>query len=59
MNILKNKNCFLTGATGGIGSEITKQLAINGCNLFLTATTRKALENLQAELKNINNRSNG
>ena len=33
-NILKNKNCLITGATGGLGREIAIELAKNGCNLF-------------------------
>ena len=37
-NILKNKNCLITGATGGIGKEIANELAKHSCNLFLTST---------------------
>ena len=53
-NILKNKNCLITGATGGIGKEICKQLADNSCNLFLTSTNTKKLKKLKDELKKIN-----
>ena len=42
-NILSGKNCFLTGATGGIGREIAKNFAANGCNLFLTSRTSSKL----------------
>ena len=33
---LKNKNCLITGATGGVGKEVSIQLAGQSCNLFLT-----------------------
>ena len=35
--IIKGKNCFITGATSGLGKEITKQLINSGCNTFLTS----------------------
>jgi len=35
---LKGKNVFLTGATGGIGSEFLKQLTFEKCNIFPTYT---------------------
>jgi len=53
-SVLKNKNCLITGATGGIGKEIAKQLAINSCNLFLTSTSRVKLVKLKNQLKKIN-----
>ena len=40
-NILKNKNCLVTGATGGIGKELVNMLVINGCNVFLTSKSEK------------------
>ena len=46
-NILKNKNCLVTGATAGIGKAIALELASNGCNLFLTGRNSKRLENLK------------
>lgn len=49
-NILSNKNCLITGATGGIGSEIAKQLAKKKCNLFLTSTNEKKLKKLKTEI---------
>ncbi len=51
--ILKGKNCFLTGATGGIGKSIARKMAENGCNLFLTSENEKALEEMKAEFKNV------
>jgi len=50
---LKNKNCLITGATGGIGKEITKCLAMNGCNLFLTSRDTKKLIQLKKECQKI------
>ena len=43
---LKGKNCFITGATGGLGKEIALELALKGCNLFLTATNDNKLADL-------------
>ena len=53
-SILKNKNCLVTGATGGIGKEISKELASNSCNLFLTSTNNTKLIKLKNQLKKIN-----
>ena len=33
-NILKNRNCLITGATGGLGREIAIEMAKKDCNLF-------------------------
>ena len=46
-SILKNKNCLITGATGGIGKEISIQLAKKSCNLFLTGKNQKKLKLLE------------
>ena len=53
--ILKNKNCLITGATGGLGKEIVIELAKKKCNLFLTGTNKIKLENLKLEIQKINN----
>ena len=50
--ILKGKNCLITGATGGLGKEIAKEFAENGCNLFLTGRNDKKLNSLKNELQN-------
>ena len=44
---LKNKNCLITGATGGVGKEICIQLADQSCNLFLTGRNKQKLESLR------------
>jgi len=54
--ILKGKNCVLTGATGGIGKEIARNLAFNQCNLFLISKNETKLLNLKNELLSINNK---
>ena len=50
--ILKGKNCLITGSTGGLGKEIAKEFAENGCNLFLTGRNDKKLNSLKNELQN-------
>lgn len=50
-SILTNKNCFITGATGGIGKEIAYNLASQKCNLFITSRDETELKNLEIELK--------
>lgn len=51
---INNKNCLLTGATGGIGQEIASGLVASNCNLFLTARNRKKLKNLKSKLESFN-----
>ena len=46
MNILDGKTAFVSGATGAIGKSIAYALAERGCNLFLTSTNNKLLEEL-------------
>ena len=50
--ILHGKNCLITGATGGLGKEIAKEFAKNGCNLFLTGRNNEKLSSLKNELEN-------
>lgn len=54
IKISDRKNCLITGATGGLGREIAKQLLINNCNLFLTAKNEKRLQKLKNELETYN-----
>ena len=49
-DILKNKNCLITGATGGLGSELCRMFTKNKCNLFLTSTNNNKLDKLVKEL---------
>ena len=48
---LENKNCLLTGATGGLGTEIAKILLDYKCNVFLTARSSSKLKKLQNKLQ--------
>jgi len=48
--ILENKNCFVTGSTGGLGIEIIKELAIRKCNLFLTGKNTEKLNQLKSQI---------
>jgi short-subunit dehydrogenase len=52
---LKNRNVFLTGASGGIGEKLALQFASAGCNLFLTGRNNKRLEVLVEKILQINN----
>ncbi len=48
---LKNRKVIITGAAQGMGGVITRKLADEGAELFLTARTRGPLEELAEELK--------
>jgi len=48
---LQNKKIVVTGATGGIGSEIAKKLAAAGAKLVLIARTEDKLKKLLTELQ--------
>jgi len=50
---LKNKNCVITGATGGIGREIAQILASKGCNLFLISTDNEKLSLLKSKIEDL------
>ena len=53
--ILQGKNCLITGSTGGLGKEIAREFAKNGCNLFLTGRNNDKLNSLKNELENSQN----
>lgn len=53
--ILKDKIAVVTGATGGIGSELVKKLDSEGIQLVLVAKSEDELQNLTKELKGENN----
>lgn len=48
---LENRKVIITGAAQGMGGVITRKLADEGAELFLTARTRGPLEDLAKELK--------
>lgn len=50
------KNCLIVGATGGIGSEISKKIAEQNYNLFLIGRDEKKLFKLKKEI-NAKNKS--
>jgi NAD(P)-dependent dehydrogenase (short-subunit alcohol dehydrogenase family) len=41
--ILKNRTALITGASGGLGGAIARELASQGCRLFLTGRDRQRL----------------
>ncbi len=47
---LTGKRALITGASGGIGTEIAKALAANGAELVLSGTRVDALEQLSGEI---------
>lgn len=47
---LTGKNALITGATGGIGSEIAKALAKQGAKLILSGTKEEKLQELAAQI---------
>ena len=49
-SIFEGKNCLVTGATGGLGKAICKQLSERDCNIFLTSKTRSKLVQLKKNL---------
>ncbi|WP_198262699.1 SDR family oxidoreductase [sulfur-oxidizing endosymbiont of Gigantopelta aegis] len=50
MTILTDQRIILTGATGGIGIELAKQLVVQGCKLGLVSRSNEKLEQLAASL---------
>jgi short-subunit dehydrogenase len=48
------KNAFITGASSGIGRALARELAGRGYDLFLTARTLDALEQVRTEIAGAN-----
>jgi short-subunit dehydrogenase len=51
MEPVKGKNILIVGATGGIGSNVAKQLTASGANIFLAGRNAEKLAAVAAELK--------
>ncbi len=49
---LDGKTCFLSGASGGLGDAIAKEIASHNCNLFLTGRNEKKIIKLKETIKN-------
>lgn len=49
MNILKNKNVFISGVNGGVGKELASRFAEQGSKVFLTSRSDKNLNLLKKE----------
>lgn len=54
MNFYKGKTALITGASGGIGYEMAKQLAAQNCNLILVARSEGKLKKIAQEFKSSN-----
>ena len=52
--IFQEKNCVITGATGGLGKQLAIELARVECNLFLTGRDEEKLQGLKNELQKEN-----
>ena len=50
-NILKNKKCFISGATGAVGFELSRLFAKNHCKLFITGRSNSKLININKKIK--------
>jgi short-subunit dehydrogenase len=50
-NILINKKCFITGATGALGFELARLFAKNKCKLFITGKNNSKLIGKYKKLK--------
>jgi short-subunit dehydrogenase len=58
MNLSKS-TVLLTGATGGIGNEITRQLVCLGADVIAVSRSRESLEKLTREIEQKNNNARG
>jgi NAD(P)-dependent dehydrogenase (short-subunit alcohol dehydrogenase family) len=59
MNVFHGKKALVTGATGGLGREISRQLIKSGCSVFLLGTNLNKLEKLHLKLDRLNKASSG
>ena len=50
---LKNRNIFVTGATGGIGGSIVEKLSLAGANLIASGSNQEKLDKIKLKYKNI------
>jgi len=53
-DVLKGKYALVTGANGGLGHAIAAELALQGCNLFLTSRKSSQLAGVVEEFKKRN-----
>ena len=53
MKNLENKNIIVTGASGGIGNSIVKNLTDNGANILASGTKVEKLDELKSSFENI------
>jgi len=46
-SVLKDRNVFITGATGGLGAHIAVELSQQGCNIYLTGREPNKLKTIK------------
>ena len=51
MNAVNSETVLITGASSGIGLDLAKCFAADGCRLILVARNKEALEKLAGELR--------
>ena len=56
MRKLKDKRVIITGASSGIGRELAKQMAAEGCSLVINARRKERLEELATEIESLGGR---
>ena len=55
MNNLENLNILITGASGGIGTSLSKKFASTKANLFLVGSSKEKIAKLRDELPSVEN----